>query len=497
MQRIILFISITFFTLTVYGQGVTKIVLEHADNLAFEKAINPEMQRLLGNVVMSHDTATMYCDSAWLNQVSNSVRAFGNVRIKLSDTLNLYGDSLRYDGNTRIAKMKGNVKLEDSTTVLTTDSLTYDRNTNMAMYDFWGKIVNKKNVLVSKYGYYYTVPKEFFFKEDVLLLHPKYTIKSDTMMHNTVTDMTYFYGPSTIVGKEDSIYCENGWYDSRNDVARFRKKGKIFHEDQMLTGDSMYYERNTGFGQVFRNGYLIDTLKHIILTGNYGEIWRHRGFAFMTDSAVAKMADKKDTLNVHGDTLYATFDNDQNIKNILFYYKVKFFRKDLQGACDSLVWHGNDSVMIMYHEPVIWSDSNQLTADTIRLTMKNGEADSLLMSNSAFIISKDDSINYNQIKGRDMVGYFKKNQIYKFRVLGNAETIYFMREEDKSMIGINKAQATDMLIFLENNQIKTITYLEKVTGVIWPEKDVSPNDLRLRGFIWLGEKRPRSVGEIF
>jgi hypothetical protein len=221
------------------------------------------------------------------------------------------------------------------------------------------------------------------------------------------------------------------------------------------------------------------------------------GFAFMTDSAVAKMAEKTDTLNVHADTLYATFDTAQNIRDVKFYYKVKFFRKDLQGVCDSMAYHGNDSTMVMYREPVMWSDSNQLTADSISLVLRNGEADTMVMYNSAFIISRDDTNKFNQIKGRDMIAYFRNNDIYKVRVQGNAETIYFVREEDKSLIGVDKAASSNMLIFLENNKINTITYIEKPIHVLTPEKDVSVHDLKLRGFVWMEERRPMSVLDIF
>ncbi len=497
MNRYLFLSLFIFFSFSAVSQEVTKIILDSANNWSYDKAINPSVQRLLGHVVMSHDSARMYCDSAYLNNETNSVTSYGNVRIKLSDTLNLFGDSLHYDGNTKIARIKGNVRLLDNETLLTTDSMVYDRNTRIASYDYWGKIVNGKNILISKYGYYYTDIKQFYFKEKVILINPEYTIHSDTMMHNTVTDITYFYGPSTIVGKEDSIYCENGWYDSKDHQARFRKKGRIYHLDQMITGDSIYYERKTGFGQVFKNGYLIDTVKNIILTGNYGEIRRSKGYAFMTDSAVARLVDKKDTLNIHADTIYSTFDTANNIKDIRCFYKVKFYRKDLQGMCDSLSYHGSDSLMVMYHEPVIWSDSNQLTADSISLFFKNGQADTMVMHNSAFIISKDDTNKFNQVKGRNMIAFFVNDQLYKIKVLGNAETIYYVREEDRTMIGINKAVSSNMLIYMGKNQVQTITYIEKPSAVIWPENQVSVHDLKLRGFKWLGEKRPMRLQDIF
>ena len=151
------------------SQDTAKILLEQADTWRYEKAVNPDVQRIIGNVVLSHDTVYLYCDSAWLNEALNSVVAFGNVHIKISDTLNIFGDSLRYDGTTKIAKLKGNAKLVDNQTTLTSDTLLYDRNTGIAWYDNWGKIVNDKNILVSKKGFYHTDIKEFRFKEKIII----------------------------------------------------------------------------------------------------------------------------------------------------------------------------------------------------------------------------------------------------------------------------------------------------------------------------------------
>jgi lipopolysaccharide export system protein LptA len=480
-----------------YSQETTKILLDKADSWKYSKEIGKDIQRIIGNVVMHHDSAYLYCDSAYLNEVDNSVTAYGNVHIKLSDTLNLFGDSLRYDGNTKVARVKSNVKLIDNETVLTTDTLVYYRIKQIAQYDYWGKIINDDNILVSKHGYYFTEKKEFFFKHKVILINPEYTMHSDTLMYNTMTKTAYFYGPSDIKSKEDSIWCENGWYNTRLDNARFSERAIIFHNEQTLTGDSMYYERRPGYGQVFNNAVLVDTLKDIILKGNYGEIHRDIGFAFMTERALAVVVDKADSLFIHSDTIKATFDSAQNIKNIFFYYKAKFYRRDLQGMSDSMTYHGTDSTITMYEEPVIWSEKNQLTADSITLTIRNGQIDSLVLYTNAFIASEDDTNKYNQVKGRDMVGYIKNNELYRIRVLGNAETIYYVREEDRTLIGINKAMASDMLIFLENKEVKTITYIDRPMATLYPEKDISPFDLKLKGFKWIAGRRPLSKSDIF
>jgi lipopolysaccharide export system protein LptA len=479
------------------AQDTARIWLEAARFWKFDKAVNPEYQRIIGDVVLRHDSIHLYCDSAFLNTTKNSVLAFGNVHIRLSDTLNIFGDSLRYDGNSKIGHIWSNVRLVDNETVLTTDTLVYDRNTQIAQYDYWGKIVEGRNVLVSKHGYYYTAQKEFFYKEKVLLMNPDNIMRCDTLKYNTVSEIAYFLGPSTITGKEDSMYCENGWYDTQKNIARLLKNGIIFHQDQVLSGDTIYYERETGFGQVIRNAWIADTVNKIIVAGNFGEIRRKIGTAFMTDRAVVKLIDRKDTLFMHSDTVRANFDTNQNIKHITCFYKVKFFKEDLQGMCDSLAWQSADSSLTLYHEPAMWSGQNQLTADTIILRMKNNQVDSMIMRNAAFIISKDDTNSYNQMKGRDMIGYFINNEIYKIRVLGNAETVYFVREEDRTLIGVDKALASNMVIFLEKNQIKSITYIEQPTQVLYPIKQVSTYDLYLRDFKWIEGKRPLSKKDIF
>jgi len=411
-------------------------------------------------------------------------------------------DSLDYDGNTKVAKVWGNVRLVDNQTILTCDSLDYDRNTGIAWYDNWGKIVNGDNNLVSQLGYYYTNEKEFFFRRKVVLMNPDYVMNSDTLMYNTVTEIAYFYGPTTIVShdKTDSIYCTDGWYNTQTDVTRLRFGAEIYHEGQLLTGDTLYYERENGFGQAVNHAYLLDTVQDIAVSGNYGEIIRKECRAFMTQRAMAILIDEQDSLFLHADTIKALFDSEtetEEIKAVFAYNHVRFFRQDLQGGCDSLAYHGADSTLFMYHDPVIWTGKNQLTADTITMTIRNSELDSMVMYRSAFIVSIDDTGKYNQIKGRDMVAYFLRNELYKIRVLGNAETVYFAREEDRTLIGINKLFSSDMLIFVEDNEIQSITYIQKPSGALYPEDKISPYDLFLKDFRWLDTRRPRTKEDIF
>ncbi|MCD4746915.1 MAG: organic solvent tolerance protein OstA [Bacteroidales bacterium] len=496
-RKIILIVLINFLTFFIYAQQTTKITLVKANDLKYDKRLGENIQRLIGNVILKHDTTYLYCDSAYWNEITNSFDGFGNVHIKVSDTLDIYGDILNYNGNTKIAELHKNVKLIDKRAILTTDILIYDRKTRIAHYFTGGKIVDDENVLTSKIGYYFTDRKEAFFKDSVVLVNPKYIMNSDTLMYNTVNETAFFYGPSTIVSEENYIYCENGWYNTQTDKSQFKKNAYLINNEQTLRGDSLYYDRVRGYGEAYDNVSIIDTVQDMIITGNYGEFLRKKGYAFVTDSALAILTDKNDSLFLHADTLIINFDSTQTAKNLFAYYKAKFFRRNIQGMCDSLVYKLQDSTINLYNEPVLWSNENQLTADSIKIIISNNEIDSMAMFNSSFIISKDDTASFNQVKGRNMIGYFKNNELSKIQVTGNCETIYFVREEDGNIIGINKALSANMMIFLLNNDIQTITYIDKPNAVLYPEKDLTQEELFIRGFKWIEDKRPLNKSDIF
>ncbi len=496
--RILFVLLIILLIQSAFGQKKLRIqIMPGAAVMMHNKNIS-EAIRFIGNPVFYHDGAWLYCDSAWLMEETNTVDCYGRVRIKSSDTLNLYGKFLHYDGNTKIANLRDNVKLVDNQTTLTTDAMVFDRNTQIASYITGGKIVNKDNILTSRRGYYHTDTKEMYFKENVKAKNPDYTMNSDTLLYNTFKRITYFLGPTIIRGKDNYIYCENGEYNRITNQSRFSINALLVDQNRRLTGDSLYYDRRTNFGKAISNVVMTDTVQHVILKGNYGEYWRQKGFALLTKRAMAILGDEKDTLYLHADTLMAIFDTaKQETRELFAYHHTRFFRNDLQGACDSLHYSIPDSVITMFNKPVIWSDKNQMTADTIQIFTGNKTIKLLRLTNTAFIISRDSSQTYNQIKGKNMIGHFSKNRLVQIDVDGNAETVYYIREDNKQMIGINMAQGSRMHLYIDDNKLQRITYFDKPDGNMFPEKDVPADKQILKGFQWLEKIRPMNWLDIF
>jgi len=482
--------------LSVYSQKTTKIDLVSANSLEFNKSIGEDVQRLIGSVIMKHDDTYLYCDSAYLHSGSNNVDAYGNVRIN-STSVEITGQALNYDGDTKTAEMHKNVKMTDNQTTLTTEHLTYNTRSNIGSYFTGGKITDPKNVLTSTIGYYYADDKKFFFKNNVVLVNPSYTMKSDTLMYNTNTEVSYFYGPTTIVSKENTIYCENGWYDTKKDIAQFNKNAHLTNKEQRLSGDSLYYDRIIGFGKAFHNITVIDTVQNIILKGNYAEYKEKEGQTMITKQALLIQNENGDSLFLHADTLKAFFDSTGTGKTLFAYKHAKFFKSDLQGICDSIVYSFKDSTISMFVKPMLWTDKNQLSADTIFIRLSNNQVKQMFLYTSSFVISKDDSIRFNQVKGKTLIGYFSNNDLKRIDVNGNGETIYYIRDDKNELIGVNKAQSDNLIIHVNENKINTITFITKPVATLYPEKDLSANDTRLKDFIWEESKRPLCKEDVF
>jgi len=489
--------SLFLLTTLMYGQKKTKIYVEHANIQSYDEKLGKDIERLIGNVLMRHDSSLFYADSVLLNTASRDFKAYGNIHIFVNDTVELFSDSLYYSSNTKIAELFGNVKLIDNETVLTTKHLIYNRNTDIAYYNNNGKIVNKDNVLTSKEGYYNEKTKIFYFKKDVVLTNPDQETLSDTLIYNTNNETAYFKGPTKIKSENGDLYCENGWYDTRTNVSKLIRSPVLSQNEQFLSADSILFNGETNSGKAFGRVQIKDTVMKVLIRGVFGEMWQDKGMAYVTDSATAIAYDENDSLFFSADTLWMYFDKERHAKKILSYNNVRFYRTDLQGKCDSMSYSLEDSIIKMYYEPVLWSSKNQLTADSIFIAITDNQPDSLMMYNNAMIVMHDTLVNFNQIKGRNMIGHFAGKELKDIFVDGNAQTVFYLKDEDNNLIGINRAEASTMIIKLKDGEISTVSYNEEPKETTYPPEKFPPEGRKLKGFSWQEDIRPKDKYDIY
>lgn len=474
----------------------TKVYLEHANTLSFDKERNADAQVLIGDVCFRHDSSYMYCDSAYFFEQSNSLEAFSNVRMEQGDTLFVYGDYLFYDGNLQIAYLREHVRMENGQVTLFTDSLNYERIPDIGYYFDGGLIVDSLNQLSSFYGQFSPATKLAVFNDSVRLENPQFTLYSDTLHYNTENKIATILGPSVIVSDSGTVYTSRGWYDTENNTALLLDRSEVVSGDRILTGDSIAYDRAIGFGEAFGNMSLRDTTQKITLTGEYGFYNEQTQYAFATDSARFMEYSQGDTLYLHADTLQM-ITVDSLYREIKAYYGVRFYRTDLQGVCDSMQFNTRDSVLYMFTEPIVWNDLYQLYGDTILVYMNDSTIDHVHVKQFAFAAQKLDSTYYNQLKGNDLKAYFEGQTVNQIDIAGNAESIYYPLEKDGAMIGMNETKSGFLSIWLKDNQIDKLKIWPTPQGTLTPIPDLRPDQKTLKDFYWFDYIRPKNKDDIY
>ncbi|MFI5162488.1 MAG: OstA-like protein, partial [Sphingobacteriales bacterium] len=260
------------------------------------------------NGVFQQDYSILSSDSAYLNQKANTFDGYGHVVINQGDTLHIYSDNLNYNGNTKIAILTSNVRMVDKDATLTTNYLTYNTATRIGTYVDGGKLVNKDNVLTSKNGYYFANSRDSYFRYDVRLTTPDAFVVTDTMRYNSGSRIAYFYGPTNIYGKKkpkdnDTLYTENGTYNTNTEQAFFGKKNLYKSGSKSLKGDSLFYDRKKGLGHAINHIVFNDTEQKMKLMGDIGDYYKADERTVVTKNAyciiVTEQRDssKNDSLN--------------------------------------------------------------------------------------------------------------------------------------------------------------------------------------------------------
>jgi len=480
------------------AQQAKKIIVEYSEFFNVDQDEVPDAVLLYGNVRVSHDGVLMYCNKAYWFQKENYIKAFGDVRMIQGDTITLTSTYAEYNGENKQAYASGNVIMTSPSSTLKSEVVNFDRNSQQAFYRTGGTINDKENVLVSQAGTYIVERKMYQFRNAVTITNPKYVIKTNHLDYYENVGHAYLFGPSTITSEENFIYTEKGFYDTKKNFSHFVKNSYIKYNNRLIEGDSLYYDRNREFASATRNVKVTDSINKSVVKGHYGEVYRLKDSLMMTHRAVAMTLVENDTLYIHGKKLIVTGKPEDRV--VRAFSNVRFYKTDMSGKCDSL--HSSEKVGItkLIGRPVMWNYDNQMTGDVMHLisNKETEKLDSLKVLNNTFIASKDTiGTGYNQVKGQNLYGKFRDNKLYEVDVVKNTEVIYYMRNDEQELIGINKSACSSINMILDGNQIETITFFTQVDGDIYPETELPENARKLRGFIWRGDERIKSKDDIF
>lgn len=203
-------------------------------------SLGEQTTKLSGGVELKQDSVLMFCDTAF--KKGNDIIAYGNVAIQQNDSLKVFSDSLVYRGATRIADLFGNVVMESEDKNLFTSYLNYELGPKIARYVTGALITQGDTKLVSKKGTFYVQTDELFFKDSVTVYDSTFTLRADTLLFNSETQVVTFLGPTLINQDSNLIYCEAGFYDMETKLAEFTENAQYLKGTQKATAEVITYD---------------------------------------------------------------------------------------------------------------------------------------------------------------------------------------------------------------------------------------------------------------
>ncbi len=503
LQYSILFFFLFGLSSVIEAQEKKKIQYQ-ADSLFFNKKNGEAYRKLKDNVVFKQKSTTVYCDSSFFYPARNVMEAYGRVRI-VDDSVVITSRQLFYDGNERKARLRNNVVYTRGERKLYTDFLDYDLETEVAEYFNNGRLVDTTNTLTSEIGYFHAQENYALFWKNVILTAPEYVLESDTLRYNTLTKVAYTYGPTEITSNDGTIlHSQASEFKTIIDQSQF-VSGSVETKDYTLFGDNLFFDDLRKYYKAIGNVKMIAKEKDIIITGDEGFYDKQNGISKVFGNPLMKRilnADttyiSPDTFRIVADTFYVAADTMVSVeseydsaKRILAYKEVQIYKEGLQGIADSVSYFLADSVIYLYHDPVMWNEQNQIEADTIYLEISNNEIKAMHMIANAFLAQEDTITNYNQIKGRNMVADFEANQIKIIDVDGNGELLYYALEEgDSSVMGLNKLYTSRMRMRFQNKKLINFSAYGKPDARFIPPHELTAEIQKLDGFDWRILERP-------
>ena len=500
-----LFITLLLSLSTAYAQDTApkQIEIVYAGTLTIDNdkypgatIFNSDDQR---KVQFRHQGMDIWCDVAVLYQKTNQVKAFGDVFIQQGDSLKMNSNFVEYNGDTKIALAKENVKLRNEKMTLETQELFFDRNTQEAYYLNHGKISDEENVLTSKEGRYFVAPKKSQFSSQVNITNADFQINSLTLDYYHSTGHVYMFGPTTITGKDYIAYGEKGFYDTKTEKGYFMDMARIDYDNKRLTGDSLYFDKFRNFASATNNIIIRDTINHTLVKGHYGEIHKAQDSMFITKKALIASLVDKDSVYIHAKRIMVTGKTGARI--VRAYTGARIYKTDIQGKCDSIHSSQTTGLTQLIGKPILWSGKSQMTGDHIQLlaNTQTEKLDSLRVFDNAFLIEKDTlGEGYNQVKGKTLKGKFKENKLNNVNLYQNTEVIYYVYDDQNNPAGINKSKCSQIRVdFATNQQIETVIFYKDVDGGIYPEDKIKKEELRFPNFNWRGDEIILSKNDIF
>ncbi len=440
-----------------------------------------------------------------------------------------------YYSNHKLFVFKDSVEMRNETYLIRSDSGRYNTNTDIATFETNTKIWHDDGFLSCDNGWY-DKPRDYFhFSKNAYILSGEREMWADSIFYNRKDSVGDLYGHIQVHDTLKTFYTfgNEGHFSEKPDrVMMTRTPSVAYYTNEDNKPDTLFIRADTlrFFSDPNPAFYAKDSIvsqkadslptavsipsNNIPLPARDSTILPpidtastlRDSLAKSTSAAVMPDSSGKTTITKDleapspklsvpsADTVTAPLP-DSTIRQLFAYFKVRIYRSNVQGVGDSLAYSSLDSLARMFGKPALWNEQQQITSDEMHFLTNQQEIIRADFLQNAFIIANEQDSFYNQVKGRDIIGYFRDNDIYRMDVMGGAQTIYYM-QEDSVVANANLAESAGMQIDIAKRKIRRIKYISQPVSDTYPLDKLPRDKGHLKGFLWRDAERPKSRWEV-
>ena len=518
------------------------VVIEQGDSLkvfadsAFYNAATREVD-LFGNVVLVNARQQLFTSRLHYD-LANKIATYHQGATLSNGQSQLTSTHGYYHVEEKQVYFKGDVLATDPEFTMRTDTMAFNTETQMVQF-LAPTLISQRGSRIYTEGGFYDIEnnfaefdtnpqferdgqrgrsakmryngttKEYILDGEAYIEEPEAQreVRAEVIRYNTDTEKAVFIGNVDYRDSSQTITGHEVRYDSRNKQYQLSGRGRVSDPPNIIEADSIDFNNELGNGLARGNVIWQDTASDYTLLAFQMDYNRQTDYlnaygGFGDQGAAGRPLMKSlvdnDTLYMSADTLTSYKpDSTSDSRLLLAYRDVRIFKTDLQASCDSLSFNSADSIFRFFklaNLPIVWSDTSQFSADTIRMLLKDKKMDRIWLRQNSMVINSEDGQMFNQIKGRNNTVFFQDNEAREMLVEGNAQAVYYALDDKKAYIGVNETECSEMRLFFANNQVEGIKFYAEPKGKFIPMKQAGTSETKkLEGFFWEKTRRPRSV----
>lgn len=503
-------------------------------------------------IIIQDDTINVFSDSLIYDADFKMAKLFDEVVVVTGDK-QLFTDRLDYDLNTKIgtfrdtailrrasmtlSSLKGyynlndkkahfydQVVIKDEDFELTADSLDYDTDIDRAYFKGSTYIIQSGKQVYCEAGYYDMISKQAFFSEQAVIVEGSKVAFADDILVSEQDSSVKLTGNAEVKDSLSTARGESIFFDDKKGDIRIEGKGYYEKDDQIieaeridyntetedfysvgnstisgkkgiLAADSISYVKVTDLGQARGNASFRDTVDDRTILADY---FIYKDSSSYVQANAVKVRPlfiqrvDEDTLYVAADTLISAEPYD-SLKYLKAISDVMIFKSDLQAVCDSMYFDNVDSTFTLFRNPICWSDTTQFSGDTIDIVLRNEEVREIVAKKKAFIATRHLTGYFDQIKGKYLHSYLDSNELKRMLIKGNAEALYFIKDDKDAYVGANKTLCSHMAFYFDNEELDNIKFYTEPESTMTPMAMAKDALIKLEGLRWEVKRRPIGV----